>query len=182
MARPNWHAVRVGLHWKTRQGGVHSLNGAAAAAMGGVGGAHALAGRLHILWSFCRSHRCGYPRNTSRTRLYHPTGDQSAKPARCHGPANSGMGCGGLLVRQALAFGQLGIAGGNAWWIAMAACRLDGMLDAEQHDILDPEAFRAAHQQYLLVSTVQWILALVSLAQALWAWRKQDAKGLRQQR
>ncbi len=52
---------------------------------------------------------------------------------------------------------------------------LDGLLDAEQQDILDPEAFRENHQLYLLVSTLQWVLALTSLAQALWAWRRQDA-------
>jgi hypothetical protein len=95
----------------------------------------------------------------------------------------------GALTLPILAWDVAACSGGRRWrlasWGFLAVTlggllglhlRLDAMLDAEQQDILDPEAFRTTHQLYLLVSTVQWALALASLAQALWAWRKQDAQ------
>jgi len=52
--------------------------------------------------------------------------------------------------------------------------RMDELLDATQQTIVDKPAFRAEHQMYLIVSTVQWIAALLCLAFTLWAWREED--------
>ena len=56
--------------------------------------------------------------------------------------------------------------------------RLDDLLDAEQFRILDRATFRAEHQRYLIVSTVQWAAGLVALGLAIWAWRCEDRRAL----
>jgi hypothetical protein len=52
--------------------------------------------------------------------------------------------------------------------------RLDLLLDAEQHAILDRAAFRWEHRFYLNVSTVQWVAAIFALMLSLVAWRGED--------
>jgi hypothetical protein len=49
--------------------------------------------------------------------------------------------------------------------------RLDRLLDAGEHVILDRAAFRWEHGFYLNVSTVQWFAGLIALFLSLWAWR-----------
>jgi len=55
--------------------------------------------------------------------------------------------------------------------------RLDALLDADQHLILDQEAFRTQHRLYLNISTVQWVAGLAALALCLGAWRAENAAG-----
>ena len=52
--------------------------------------------------------------------------------------------------------------------------RLDLLLDAEQHAILDRAAFRWQHVLYLNVSTVQWVAAIGALMLSLVAWHGED--------
>jgi hypothetical protein len=56
--------------------------------------------------------------------------------------------------------------------------RLDALLDPEKMLILDRAAFRAEHERYLFISSVQWGACLVELGLALWAWRAADTKSL----
>lgn len=53
--------------------------------------------------------------------------------------------------------------------------RLDALLDVDGFRILDRPGYRRLHQWYLVVSTVQWIGAIVMLVWSLQAWRAEDA-------
>jgi hypothetical protein len=49
--------------------------------------------------------------------------------------------------------------------------RLDALLDADEHVILDRSAFRTEHRLYLNISTVQWVAGLAALLLCVAAWQ-----------
>src|SRR5262245_7632544 len=53
--------------------------------------------------------------------------------------------------------------------------RMDGLLDPSSRTVLEPSTFGPLHQTYLIVSTVQWAVALAYLWLTLNAWRHEDA-------
>ena len=76
--------------------------------------------------------------------------------------------------RRRLRWAVWAVLAGTLALLAWMHVRLDALLDAEQFRILDRETFRAEHQRYLIVSTVQWAAGLVALALALRAWQVED--------
>ena len=68
-------------------------------------------------------------------------------------------------------------------WLVMLAAQgalfllhpyVSALLDATTHRVLDPDAFYMRHRIYLLVTTAQWLAAVVHGAFALIAWRAED--------
>ncbi len=55
--------------------------------------------------------------------------------------------------------------------------RLDELLKPEDAVILNRRAFRALHERYLIVSTVQWVGCLALSAWMIRTWRAEDASG-----
>jgi hypothetical protein len=53
--------------------------------------------------------------------------------------------------------------------------RLDERLDLQAHYILDRPGFYRFHQWYLIVSTIQWIGAIVLTGLTVWTWKEADA-------
>jgi hypothetical protein len=93
-----------------------------------------------------------------------------------------------ILLWNVLSIRRLGrnrLSIGLGLWLLMAAAqvalyvlhpKLDRLLDLQARDVLEPSAFRALHRLYLWIATVQWAVALVYLAWALAAWRRQDSQ------
>ena len=52
--------------------------------------------------------------------------------------------------------------------------RLDELLVPQDAMVLDRYRFRALHERYLIVSTIQWAGCLLLTALAIWAWRDED--------
>ncbi len=53
--------------------------------------------------------------------------------------------------------------------------RLDELLDPHAFHILDRSVFNRLHQWYLIVSTLQWIGAIVLTGLTIWTWNESDA-------
>ena len=53
--------------------------------------------------------------------------------------------------------------------------RLDELLDPQAFHILDRHGFNRLHQWYLIISTIQWIGAIVLAVLTIWAWKENDA-------
>lgn len=52
--------------------------------------------------------------------------------------------------------------------------RMDGLLDRATHSVIEPDRFYAHHRLYLIVSTSQWLVAIVLLALTLASWSRRD--------
>jgi hypothetical protein len=50
--------------------------------------------------------------------------------------------------------------------------RMDKLLDAETHSVLEPEPFYAHHRVYLIVSTLQWLGAIGLLCLTIRQWSR----------
>jgi hypothetical protein len=68
-------------------------------------------------------------------------------------------------------------------WVGMAISlgalmwlhpQLSGMMDPKSQTIPDPEGMYPLHRAYLIISTIQWLCALVFLALTLRTWRAED--------
>ena len=67
-------------------------------------------------------------------------------------------------------------------WLAMAAAqlvlllvhpRLDALLDATSHSIIEPSSFHRLHEFYLSVTTVQWSAGLLHLIAIITTWSRE---------
>ncbi|MCP4192644.1 MAG: hypothetical protein GY768_18675 [Planctomycetaceae bacterium] len=52
---------------------------------------------------------------------------------------------------------------------------LDAVIDVEAFEIIDRDAFDAAHQRYNQLTTIQWLSAFAYLPITVFAWRSIDA-------
>jgi len=59
--------------------------------------------------------------------------------------------------------------------LAWLHLRLDRLLVADDFHIIDGLAFRRLHQWYLILSTIQWLGAVVLTGWTIQAWRDEDA-------
>ena len=74
------------------------------------------------------------------------------------------------------------------WATLVAALALQGWLHLRLDDLLDPQAFKILdrpgfnrlHQWYLIVSTLQWIGAIILAGLTIWTWKESDAASGRQ--
>ena len=55
--------------------------------------------------------------------------------------------------------------------------RMDGLLDAETHSVLEPERFYGHHRVYLIVSTLQWLGAIGLLWLTVRHWSRGGRQG-----
>lgn len=53
--------------------------------------------------------------------------------------------------------------------------RLDNLLDPQAFQIHDRSLFNRIHQWYLIISTLQWIGAIVLAGLTIWTWMESDA-------
>lgn len=77
------------------------------------------------------------------------------------------------LKRRWIAWGLMMLTLAALAWLHP---RMDALIDAEHHRLLDGGAFRHLHRWYLRVSTAQWLVAVVFTCWTLQNWRDSDRR------